>query len=150
MGGCGLDLSGLGWGQVVGCCEHGCEVAGKFREFFDQLRNCQLFKKNSTPWIWLFTQLAGCLVGWLGVWLVNQSVCLQPVNMLMLLLVLSPLLKSNKMTLWHSAFLKQAILICLIKKFHVLTLKVHLCDHKHPPLDFIMNQFSLYSYKLFT
>jgi len=33
--GCGLDLSGLGQGQMVGCCEHGCELVGKFREFFD-------------------------------------------------------------------------------------------------------------------
>jgi len=35
MGGCGMDLSGLGEGQVLGCCEDGCGLAGIFREFFD-------------------------------------------------------------------------------------------------------------------
>jgi hypothetical protein len=37
---------------VTGYCEHGNESSGatKCREFFDELRNYQNFKKASAPW----------------------------------------------------------------------------------------------------
>jgi hypothetical protein len=42
--GCGLDSSSSGYGCVVVCFEHGNEPPGsvKFREFLDQLSDCQL------------------------------------------------------------------------------------------------------------
>jgi hypothetical protein len=44
----GLDWSGWGLGRVVGCWEYGNEPSGviKYGEYFNWLRNCQLFKKN--------------------------------------------------------------------------------------------------------
>jgi hypothetical protein len=37
MGWCGLDSSGLGYGQVAGSCEHGDEPSGSIKggEFLD-------------------------------------------------------------------------------------------------------------------
>jgi len=39
---CGLDASSLGWGPLVGSCEHGNEPLGsmKVKEFLDQLSDC--------------------------------------------------------------------------------------------------------------
>jgi hypothetical protein len=52
------NLSGLGWGQVAGCCEHENEPLGlvQYREFFDWLRISKLLKKFSAP----FTLLTFC------------------------------------------------------------------------------------------
>jgi len=44
MGGRELDSYGLGWGQVVGCCEHGDEYSW---EYLDLLKKYQLLKKYS-------------------------------------------------------------------------------------------------------
>jgi len=51
VGGCGLDSSGSGQGQVASCCEHGNEPSGtiKGREFIGYLSDCQLLKKDCTP-----------------------------------------------------------------------------------------------------
>ena len=65
MGGwCGLDGSGTGQGQVVGCCEHVHEPSGftKCWEFLDQLRNCWLLKKDSAPWRWVLTAVLTCII----------------------------------------------------------------------------------------
>jgi hypothetical protein len=37
---------------VAGCCEHGNEPSGSIKggEFVDYLDDCQLLKKDSTPW----------------------------------------------------------------------------------------------------
>jgi len=48
---CGLYSAGLGWGCVVGSCEHNNEVSYsiKGREF-DQLINDQLLKEEPAPY----------------------------------------------------------------------------------------------------
>jgi hypothetical protein len=43
MARCGFDLSGTGWGHVVGCCEHGNEnlgsvKCGKFMQFLKKVK----------------------------------------------------------------------------------------------------------------
>ena len=47
-----MKLSGLGQGQVAGCCECGNETSCSIKcgEFPEQLRICQLLRKDSVPW----------------------------------------------------------------------------------------------------
>ena len=52
MGVHGLDLSGLGEGQVADSCKCGNEPSGsiKCREFLDQSRSGYILKKDSAAW----------------------------------------------------------------------------------------------------
>jgi hypothetical protein len=47
-----LDLSGSGYGQVVGTCEFGNETSGciKFVKFRENVRTCKILKKVYAPW----------------------------------------------------------------------------------------------------
>jgi hypothetical protein len=53
MGGGKLNLSVLGYGQVVGCCEHGNEPLGfiKCREMIECLKHCRFLKDDFAVWI---------------------------------------------------------------------------------------------------
>jgi len=52
----GLDSTDLGQGPEVGSCKHGNTPMDFMRgsKFPDQLNDCQLFKKDSTPLGYLF------------------------------------------------------------------------------------------------
>jgi hypothetical protein len=52
---------------VAGPCEHGNEPSGSIKggEFFDQLDNSWIFKKDSAPWSLLVAWLVGWLVSYL-------------------------------------------------------------------------------------
>jgi hypothetical protein len=52
MSGCGLHLSGSGYGWMVGSCDHVNESLGsiKGRDFPNQLSDCQLLKEDSGSW----------------------------------------------------------------------------------------------------
>ena len=66
-----LNLSGLGRGQVAGCCEHENEPLGfiQCREFFDWLRVSKLLKKFSAPFSLLtFCRLASVFTACVGAW----------------------------------------------------------------------------------
>ena len=47
-----VDRSSPGQGEVAGCCECGNEPSGSIKrgEFLEQLRKCQLLRKDSAPW----------------------------------------------------------------------------------------------------
>jgi hypothetical protein len=49
--GCGQDLASPGWGPVTGYSEHSGEDSGPIKdgEFLEQLSDCLLFKKDSSP-----------------------------------------------------------------------------------------------------
>jgi hypothetical protein len=50
-----MDSSGSGQGPVAGSCEHNeASSCIKGREFLDWLSDCQLLKKDSAPWSWIF------------------------------------------------------------------------------------------------
>jgi len=44
----GIDISGSGYGEITGCCEHGNEppVSIKHGKFVDYLRKCQFLKRE--------------------------------------------------------------------------------------------------------
>jgi hypothetical protein len=44
----GIDISGSGYGEIIGCCEHGNElpVSIEHGKFLDYLRNCQFLKRE--------------------------------------------------------------------------------------------------------
>jgi hypothetical protein len=51
MGGCELNLSGLGYGSGEGCYKYGNESSDSLKrwDFFEWLSNCWLLKKDATP-----------------------------------------------------------------------------------------------------
>jgi len=71
-----LNLCGLIWGQVAGCCERENEPLGfiKCREFFDWLRVSKLMKKFSAPFSLLtFCRLASGFTACVGAWALGVS-----------------------------------------------------------------------------
>jgi len=48
----GLDSSGLGYGLLAGCCEHGNEPSGCIIcwEFLDDVTDYKLLKNDSAAW----------------------------------------------------------------------------------------------------
>jgi hypothetical protein len=54
-----LNLSVLGYGQVVGCCEQGNEISAamKCREFINYLKIYDVLKEDSAPCSYLFIYL---------------------------------------------------------------------------------------------
>ena len=56
--------SGSGQGQLAGYCTEGNEPSTCiiYGEVFDEVRNCQILKKDPAVWSWLVGWLVVCLI----------------------------------------------------------------------------------------